>query len=168
VITYDRTQAVARMRSLEHAPAVFTAAERAKLPLAAACALLEKESGGANVWGHDPGGVFCGLSGEVTRELFRAFLWEIRHNNRQSNGVGPCQITYKGHFDVMEQRGLLAWVPRDNMTYGFELLKAEYDSHDHSWVAAGTAYNGAVAYGEDLAAKVKTWHTLLAPARVTQ
>lgn len=170
MITYHRVLAVPLMAGdIQHAQATFTAAETAELPLPAACALLEKETGGgANVWGHDPGGVFCGLPGVVTEQLFVAFLWEIRHNGRRSNGVGPTQITYAGHFDVMEKRGLRPWIPMDNMIYGFELLRSEWESHSHDWVAAGTAYNGAAAYGVDLEKRVQLWRDRLRPARVAR
>jgi hypothetical protein len=162
--TYDRKKALSIMRdSLANIIPAFNAAESVGIPLHAACAMLEKESGGQNIWGNDPGGVFCGFPLVVNEAAFRAFLWEVRMNGRTSNGVGPCQITYKGHFDVMEQGGLQAWVPYDNMVYGFGLLLKEYQKAG-SWEKAGTAYNGSLSYGVDLAAKVKQWRERLAPA----
>lgn len=166
---YHQHQAVYIMRThgLVHFFDAFKAAEVAELPLPVACALLEKESGGANVWGHDAGGVFSGLSGHVTAELFRAFLWEIQHNGRTSNGVGPCQITWPGHFTEMERRQLRPWIPFENMVYGFGLLKTAHDRAGADWVDAGTAFNGAREYGFDLVDKIHTWRARLAPAEVT-
>lgn len=136
------------------------ACRKAGLPFYAACALLEKESGGRNVYGHDKGGVLSGFSLDVNVDNFAAFLFEV-NRGQTSNGVGPCQITFKGYFAQMIAKGLSPWVPADNMQFGFGLLLGHYNAHGHDWAAAGTAYNGASAYGNDLAAKVAAWRTRL-------
>lgn len=154
-------------KTLENAEAAAVACRKVGLPYFAACALLEQESGGRNVYGHDKGGVFDGLGQiEVTDVNFMLFLTKV-FAGQTSNGVGPCQITYRGYFPQMLERGLNPATPLDNMTFGFELLAANYGRLG-SWEKAGAAYNGgprpnaaALAYGRSLAAKVAAWKTRL-------
>lgn len=140
------------------------------LPFWAACALLEKESGGRNVYGHDTGGVFSrDQHREVTPQNFNQFLIRVM-NGETSNGVGPCQITYAGslksghrdggYFRQMAEANLLPWVPSDNMHFGFDVLlghKARYGT----WAAAGKAYNGRTEYGTDLVKRMNVWRSRL-------
>jgi len=143
-------------KSLQNADIAAIACREAGLPFFAACALLEKESGGKNVYGHDKGGALAGFPGVVNAGNFEVFRWLVFDKGQTSNGVGPCQITFKGFFVDMESQGLKPWSPHDNMLYGFRLLKRHYDAGG-SWVAAGTAYNGARSYGVDLDRKVTEW-----------
>lgn len=162
----ERVEA-ARRFGLANIDAAAVAAREAGLPFWAACALLEKESGGRNVFGHDSGGALAGFPGEVSRGAWEVFRWLVIEKGQTSNGVGPCQITYAGarnadgtrdggHFRVMEERGLRPWVPHDNMVYGFDLLAREWDTAG-TWAKAGEAYNGAAEYGRDLVAKINAW-----------
>lgn len=151
---------IATAHGLQNAALAALAAATVGLPFHAACALLEKESGGKNVWGADRGGTFSRLPGDVTEELYRAFRWEVITRGRQSNGVGPCQLTYRGFFLEMEKQGLKPWVPGDNMLYGFRLLAGYYRA-SKSWRTAGRKYNGSLTYGRDLAKKVDAWKTRL-------
>jgi hypothetical protein len=144
---------------------IFDAAHEAGLGLPAACALMEKESGGRNVYGHDTGGALSGFPGRVTRSNFKVFLWLVDKGGFSSNGVGPAQITLRSFFDQMAQRGLKAWDVHDNMLFGFDLLEG-YFRVSHSWVDAGTRYNGSANYGVDLAAKVSKWRGLLRLAQI--
>jgi hypothetical protein len=144
-------------KHLENAYAAARACEKTGLRYAPACALLEKESGGRNVYGHDVGGALSGFPGVVTRGNFEVFHWLVFDQGQQSNGVGPCQITFKGHFPVMEERGLSPWIPEDNMIYGFRVLNEYYETYG-DWVEAGRRYNGALAYGQDLAEKIEKWN----------
>lgn len=163
---------IAKKFGLVNVDEAAVACRAAGLPFYAACALLEKESGGRNVYGHDKGAVLSGFPDEVSEANYRAFSWEAITRGLPSNGVGPCQITYAGgqradgsrdggYFRQMIAAGLKPWVPLDNMTFGFGLLLGHYNAHGHDWAAAGTAYNGASAYGKDLAAKVAAWRTRL-------
>lgn len=129
---------------------------------AAACALMEKESWGANVFGHDAGGAMSG-AGEVTLEKWREFRHLVVDLGHTSNGVGPSQITYSGFFPAMEHLGLKPYDVHDNMLYGLRLIRGYWLTHGHSWTAAGTAYNGALVYGQDLKVKVAQWHLRLNP-----
>ncbi len=150
---------------------VTTLAEAADLvgiPFPAACALMEKESGGRNIYGHDQGG--AGPAGQpVTRTNFEAFLAKVLAG-ATSNGVGPSQITYAGplvngrrdggFFRIMAEQGLRPWVVADNMRFGLDLLWGYYQS-SFSWVTAGERYNGARSYGDALAVKVQEWERRL-------
>lgn len=136
------------------------AADKVGLPFYAACALLEKESGGLNIYGNDAGGALSGFKGTVDASNFAVFRWLVFTKGMTSNGVGPCQLTYKGFFTDMDSKGLKPWDLMDNMLYGFKLLN-DYHKSTGSWAAAGTKYNGAAAYGVDLAAKVVKWKGIL-------
>lgn len=153
---------------LENVDAAARACRKAGLPFAVACALLEQESGGRNVYGHDVGGALAGYPRAVNRDNFAVFRWMVLDRGMTANGVGPCQITYAGtrrangtrdggYFRQMDEQGLRPWVAEDNMQFGFALLRAHYESGPKSWAAAGTRYNGSPSYGADLAAKVAAW-----------
>jgi hypothetical protein len=159
---------VATRFGLDNADAIQVAAKRAGLPFAVACALMEKESGGRNIYGHDAGG--AGPHGQpVTEANYRRFIAAVL-DGATSNGVGPAQITWAGSlvngkrdggfFTIMQDRGLRPWVPVDNMRFGFELL-AGYHAQTGSWIAAGERYNGAREYGVDLAKKIAAWRLRL-------
>lgn len=162
--------AIAKQAGLWNVDAAAAACRAVGLPFFAACALLEKESSGKNIYGHDAGGI-NNVRGElrVTDVNFLAFLVKVM-NGGTSNGVGPCQITYAGalknghrdggFFRQMSEQGLRPWVPEDNMRFGFGLLKGYYDD-TRSWVDAGTKFNGARTYGLDLDRRVQEWKTRL-------
>lgn len=143
-------------KTLQNAHIAAVACRDAGLPFYVACALLEKESGGRNVFGNDKGGALSGFPDTVNKDNYAVFRWLVIDKGQTSNGVGPCQITYRGFFTDMEKRGLKPYDAHDNMRYGFELL-ARYEREKGSWAAAGTAYNGAAAYGRDLEKKVAEW-----------
>lgn len=150
--------------------AALEAAASVELPFHVACALLQKESGGRNVYGHDHGGVFSfpGRTVEVTAENFKEFRHRI-DAGEPSNGVGPCQITAKGFFPQAQAQGLKLWRPLDNMTFGFRLLRNHHRTHG-TWDKAGTVYNagnlrhGVTAYGRTFASFVEQWQERLAHA----
>lgn len=162
-----KTRVAAAARFISNADVAAKACRVAGLPFFVACALLEKESKGRNVYGHDAGGALAGFELPVNKGNFEVFRWLVIEQGQTANGVGPCQITYAGsrrkdgtrdggYFRQMEERGLDAWDPYDNMLFGFGLLAGHYEAKG-SWEAAGTAYNGASAYGKDLAARIKVW-----------
>lgn len=156
---------------LANAGAIYTAAAAAGLNLPPACALIEKESGGRNVYGHDPGGTLSGFPGEVNRGNFEVFWWLVKDRGQPSNGVGPAQLTFPGFFTDMLNRDQQPWHPSHNAQYGFELLLGYHTAavkakDPHPWVTAGSRYNGALVYGIDLHAKIQVWRDELAPAKV--
>lgn len=149
-------------KKLQNADVLATACREAHVPYFVACALVEKESGGKNVYGHDAGGALSGFPHDVNLHNFRVFKWLIDQGHT-SNGVGPCQITYAPSFDLMLKMALRPWMPLDNMIFGLRLLKTDYDA-TFSWQNAGARYNGgphpngtALAYGKDLALKIEAW-----------
>lgn len=166
---------------LDNAPAILAAASRAGVDLALACALIEQESAGKNVYGHDSGGTYSTRDAEVVldgvtyprgsdvpvTEANYARFTALVASGAKSNGVGPAQITYRGYFPDAERRGLRLWVPEDNLTFGLQIL-ARHLSAGRSIAEAGTLYNrgnltaGVTAYGRDLAAKTDRWRALLA------
>lgn len=159
--------AVATEHGIHNAATAAIACRDAGLPFYVACALLEKESGGRNVYGHDKGGVLSGYLGRVNRSNFLAFHHEVVKRGNTSNGVGPCQITYAGprradgtrdggYFRQMFERDLLPWEPLDNMFFGFGILAGHY-AKSRSWVTAGCLYNGSLDYGIDLGRKITVW-----------
>jgi hypothetical protein len=152
----------ARAAGLHNVRPLAIASTRSRLPFYAACALMEKESGGRNIYGHDRGGVFT-IDGTkpVTRENWLEFRRLVVEQGRTSNGVGPAQITYRGFFPLMEAAGLRPWVPVDNMLFGCRLLRGYFYEGGESWVYAGRRYNGAEAYGVDLARRVSAWRSRL-------
>lgn len=150
------------------------ACRTAGLPFYAACALLEKESHGRNVYGHDEGGVFSNDEHEtVDAQNFMQFIMRVM-NGATSNGVGPCQITFAGslkdghrdggYFRQMALLDLLPWRVYDNMVFGFSVLADHYE-RTGSWVTAGRLYNGKLSYGEDLNRLVSTWKRAILEAR---
>jgi hypothetical protein len=150
-------------RTLANADIAAKACREVRLPYFVACALLEQESGGHNVYGHDANGALSGFPFDVTEGNFQVFEWLVFTKHQTSNGVGPTQITYPGYFTQMAERRLDPWDPFDNMLFGFELLKGNYDRLG-SWEKAGSVYNGgpkpnadALKYGRDLVAKVTAW-----------
>lgn len=122
------------------------------LPLYAAYALLEKESGGRNIFGHDPT-IFAG-AGRVTKRKYLEYR-AMRDRTGKSQGVGPCQLTWRGFQNKADALGG-CWIPKYNMQVGFGLLK-EYHDTTGSWQAAGTKYNGSPEYGRDFATRVEKW-----------
>lgn len=148
---------------LANADAAAVACREANLPYFAACALLEKESGGHNVYGNDKGGALAGFKFDVDESNYLVFEWLVFVKGQLSNGVGPCQITFKPYFREMEQQGLDPWNPHDNCLFGFRILAANYRATG-DWEQAFARYNGgphpnaaAQAYGKDGAKKLTEW-----------
>jgi peptidoglycan hydrolase-like protein with peptidoglycan-binding domain len=148
-------------------------AERAKLPLHVAAALLEKESGGgSNVFGHDRDGsgryIFPAQDGtvKVTKELYLEYKRRrIASENKAMQGVGPCQLTWFSFQDDADGAGG-CWKPQINMRIGFGRLAGLMRQHGDS--VGARMYNGssdaAVAYSADLLKKAAAWKTRLAGA----
>lgn len=138
------------------------------------CTILQKETGGKNIYGHDAGGTFT-VSGnkEVTEENFREF-WSLvapppEGQGRRSNGVGPMQITYKPFLADMLAKGLKPWEPADNIDYGIGLIAKTYRAQRNrgrsvldSFRTAANVYNlghdsTTWHYGIDAVRKAETW-----------
>lgn len=175
---------------LVNADLIVQAATATGIPLAIAAAMIQKESGGKNVYGHDGSaetgpGVFSTKYGPVviggttyaqgsdipvTQGNFAEFLRRVTAGEK-SNGVGPAQLTYAGYFKQAPDYPF--WDALANIRFGLTIL-ADYlddDFSDSSISSAGVHYNGgtspgskALAYGADLLAQTKIWRARLAGA----
>lgn len=88
---------------------VVREAKRSSLPVSLVCAIVEKESGFRNVFGHDPT-IFVG-AGTVTKEKYLAY--KQQHGPRGKGGmqgVGPCQLTW---WTLQDRADVLGgcWMP---------------------------------------------------------
>lgn len=132
------------------------------------CALLEKESMGRNVYGHDSDGALSGFPKPVNKGNFEVFYWLVFTKGQTSNGVGPMQLTFKGFFTDMIKRGMMPYAAYDNITYGAKLWLSYYraarDSgldRDAAIKKAGTRYNGSTTYGERLLVIMDKWFDIV-------
>lgn len=129
-----------------------------KLPLA--CALVEQESGGRNVFGCDAGGPFC--HDPVTRERVKHIVdgGKFRHGMQ---GIGLTQITWWEFVLKAEKLGG-AHLPANQLQVGFALM-ADYVKSFPFKEALG-AYNAGPqsrglgiqnGYAAEVAAKHEAW-----------
>lgn len=145
---------------------IITASEKTGLDLADACALVEQESAGHNVFGHDPGGMFQGLP--VTPERVHALISQpgYRSGSASMNGVGLTQLTWYTFVLDAEERGG-AHVPLIQCLVGFELMAgylrnygrerafASYNAGEGNWTAGKP-------YAAQVMARAQTWRGRLA------
>jgi hypothetical protein len=154
---------LARDNGILHPSLVALAAIQVGLPYAAACALLVRESGGGkNEWGHDPT-IFIGggdYGQPVTEESYTAYKAE-RDQTGKMQGVGPCQLTWKGYQDAADALGG-CWIPFNNMVIGFGILRGYRDA-GLSWHEAWKRYNGSDAYADAMDVLYAEWKQLLNP-----
>jgi hypothetical protein len=155
--------AVLGTSGIQRAADVITLASAAGLDLACAAVLLEKESaGGRNVWGHDAvatGGIYV-KGGEVTKAAYLAY--KARRAELGAQGVGPCQLTWRGFQDRADDRGG-CWDWHVNAAVGFETLSGLVRRHGER--AGFRRYNGsgpaAERYADDAMARLATWRIRL-------
>jgi hypothetical protein len=158
---------VARLSGLGilRAEHVITEARSAGLPLAVACVLLEKESGGGrNVWGSDPvatGGAYVKGSA-VTAENYAAYQRARLAGKAGAQGCGPCQLTYPPFQQQADAEGG-CWDPVVNMRVGFRLLRDLVGAHG---LRGGfRRYNGsgsaAERYADHAMRRLVVWRTRL-------
>lgn len=158
---------------IQNAQAIVEAhASSPNMPALSQClAMIEKESGGANVFGHDPWnpsaypqGLACPVSwngGPVTWARYAWYkLW--RNRGRQPQGVGPCQLTGETLQKEAEHAGG-CWKPRHNCGVGFNFLHQLMLQHGTEGGFA--AYNGsgeaAEEYGRSAMEWARIWHDRL-------
>jgi CHAP domain-containing protein len=148
---------------------VVREARRSGLPVALACAVLEKETGFRNVFGHDavrnpvkspPGGLLA-----VTADNYRQYLFH-RRRGLGNQGVGPMQLTSSFLQDRADQLGG-CWQPAPNIRVGLEFLAGNIR---RLGLRSGVvAYNGsgpaAQRYGDDVLARARAWDKRLRAAR---
>src|SRR5215216_1816355 len=148
-MTVQSTQIAIASDYLENVDIAAQVCDETGTPFYILRALLEKESGGKNIYGHDAGGALSGYPKPVTRDNYEVFRWLVFTKGQTSNGVGPMQLTFKGFFTDMENKGLKPWDVHDNMTYGATLFMDYYRQYKvqgygtrESIRRAGIRYNG--------------------------
>ncbi len=144
---------------------IISAAREARLALADACALVEQESGGKNIFGCDAGGPFC--HEPVTRELVQRLINQkgYKTGDAPMQGVGLTQLTWFSFVLSAEERGG-AHLPINQCLVGFNLLRsylqkypreraiASYNAGEGNWMAGR-------AYAAQLMQKSKVWEERL-------
>lgn len=161
---YDADQHYASIASgygIDNSLRAFWEARRAGISPSLAAAILEQESGGQNVFGHDPT-IFIG-AGEVTKAKYLAYRERRRASgNRLMQGVGPMQLTWWEFQDGADRLGG-AWVVKYNLRYGYGRL-ADLTNRYGTWEGV-ERYNGsgaaAVAYRRSVKTRYDKWHNRL-------
>lgn len=146
-------------------------ARRAGIPISAGFALVEKESGFRNVFGHDPtASIPADWKGTTVTE--RKYDYYLRKRARYGmQGVGPTQLTWWEYQDRADRLGG-CHVPKHNIRVGFEVFASHFKKYRSrgynvrtSLRLAGRDYNGtgraAEAYGWDFVRKYDRWHRAL-------
>lgn len=139
---------------------VVDEAERARLPLHFALAMLEKETAipQQNIFGcdHGPGRAFC-------HENVTAARVSALRRSGLANGVGWTQITFPAFVKEADELGG-AHKPRFQMRVGFKVLKDNMD-REGSAQQGFRAYNGtgrdAEKYGKEAIAIAQRWKRVL-------
>jgi hypothetical protein len=142
-------------------------AERADLHVDLACALVEQESNGRNIFGCDHGNVgdrppYCHQA--ATKERVQALRTggSYRHG---MNGIGPVQLTWWEFVEKAEALGG-AHIPANNCRVGFTDLVSMLDVEGFGYLEALGAYNAGRSnyqlgitngYAGAVAAKHRVW-----------
>jgi hypothetical protein len=137
------------------------------IDLAVAATVIEKESGGRNIWGADTtvtGGTYT-PEGPVTQENYLAYRAAMKAGRIPRNGCGPAQCTSAQYQDTADELGG-CWDPTANYRSGFRGLQALisaygiYGGFEH--------YNGsgpaAIAYANSCMVRYAVWQQRLAGA----
>ena len=179
---------------LSNAAAIVAGAKAAGVPLHIAAAIVEKESGGKNVYGRDSGGIHSSRPNGVTvdgvtyapgdlvpvsRDSYLVFLSRLLRADGswtgvKSNGVGPMQITYWGYHRDARRAGIDLSNPAKNIEFGLRILAGHLNGSytQYSVERAGTLYNagtlanGVNGYGRDLWVKSEAWRVRLAGSTI--
>lgn len=148
---------------------IYDEAKKANLHITSACALVEQESAGRNVFGADWGTrnvdhiPFAHLP--VARERVQKLAAHIRAGG-VSNGVGLTQLTWRDFIYDAEKRGG-AHLPKNQCAVGFGLLAGYYGKYPY--LEAIGAYNAGESnrqsvlhtYSAQFAAKHDAWRKRL-------
>ncbi len=149
--------------------AIVDEAKKANLHITSACALIEQESAGCNVFGADWGTrgaeqiPFAHLP--VTKERAGKLISYVRSGG-VSNGVGLTQLTWRDFIFDAENRGG-AHLPKNQCAVGFELLSGYYGKYPY--LEAIGAYNAGESnrrsvihtYSAQFAQKHEAWRRRL-------
>lgn len=152
---------IGKKYGLENSLRALWEGRRAGISPSLSLAMLEQESGGKNVFGHDPT-IFIG-AGTVTKSKYLAYRNARRASgNRRMQGVGPLQLTWWEFQDGADRLGG-AWIPKYNLRYGYQRLAASIKSNGKR--EGIKRYNGsgaaAEAYVKSVLAREAKWHKRL-------
>lgn len=143
---------------------IVEAAQLEGIDLAVAATVIQKESGGRNVWGSDgvsTGGTY--IKGTiVTQAAYLGYRSAVQAGRIGRQGVGPAQCTSAGYQNSADSLGG-CWLPIPNMRSGFRGIQALIRRYG---VRGGFVhYNGsgpaAEAYANDAMAKYAVWQQRL-------
>ena len=157
-----RVEAIIRAHGGRYADHIVAEARRSGLSVALVCAVVEQESGFANVFGHDrvrnpvkgpPNGNLA-----VTEALYRKYLG-FRRQGQGAQGVGPMQLTSPGLQDRADALGG-CWQPGPNIRVGCEYLAGNI-KRTGSVRGGLVAYNGSSAYADPVLALERKWRLRL-------
>lgn len=162
--------AIATQYGLQNAEHIATAATETGVPMRWAFALIEQESGGANVVGRYDDSPFAGYPGPVTKGWFKLFYWLVTERGWTPTGINAGQITYAGalkggkrdggYFREMEAEGLKPWVPLDSIRKALRIFRDHYDRVG-DWETAAGHFNGGTTpnrtYGGEVRDKARAW-----------
>jgi|GEM_PF-1935942 len=151
---------------------IYDEAKKANLHITSACALVEQESAGRNVFGADWGTrhadaiPFAHLP--VTKARIQKLVAHVRAGG-VSNGIGLTQITWRDFIFDAENRGG-AHLPKNQCAVGFELLAGYYGRYPY--LEAIGAYNAGESnrrsvvgtYSKQFAQKHEAWRARLGVA----
>lgn len=150
------------------APEVIELAQAAKLDVASAATLLDKESGGGrNVWGHDAvrtAGTYT-PGGPVTRDNYRAYMDAVLAGRAGRQGCGPTQLTFGPYQARADDLGG-CWDWRVNCRVGFEILSGLIRANGvrdgfRRFNGSGSA---AERYADDAMTRLRRWQERIAVA----
>lgn len=136
-----------------------------ELPISAGFALIDQETGFANVFGHDDTmSIKPSWRGtEVTREKYLLYKHR-RQLGMGAQGVGPAQLTYHVFQDRADELGG-CWIPKHNIRVGIDLFASNYSMFRSQKYGtrealrrAAVKYNGSLAYGPKYLDKYDKWH----------
>jgi hypothetical protein len=101
---------------------IVAKADKLKLPLVLACALVDLESTFHNVFGHDTVGTRNPIAkgSKVTKESYKRYL-AFRQQGLGTQGVGLTQLTFFSIQDAADRKGG-CWKPAAQLEVGFQLL----------------------------------------------
>jgi hypothetical protein len=174
----------------QNVSAMAAACDETKCPFYLAVAMFDKESNGANIYGHDKGGAmnYPGESVQVTRDSYAVFRWlvdkgipvqqpdgSLKIVKYGPNGIGPGQITHPDLVARIKSQGLDIVNPADNILFSTKLLYGYYRyGRDEKKLGvrdsikyAGTRYNGNPDYGVDLLEQALKWKERVGDADYT-
>ena len=162
--------AIAAKHGIRNARIAIEEGHKVGIGPALAVAMLEQESGGHNVWGHDPT-IFVGGFDRLHNKYWTVhprrkgyvnkagyLEYKRQRGTTRMQGVGPMQLTWWSTQDAADAIGG-CWVPRYNIRIGFKSLSANIKAFG---LRKGIErYNGsgprAVAYSLSVLAKRAKW-----------